>query len=77
MDTHNDHRTGANGQYTSNGRPHGSTSLTPFLVIEDTRAAIAFYRDVFGARVVDVTEMDGVVRAGEHACEIQARLTRW
>lgn len=65
MDTHNDHRTGANGQYTSNGRPHGSTSLTPFLVIEDTHAAIAFYRDVFGARVVDVTEMDGVVAHAE------------
>lgn len=51
----------ANGQYTTNGTPHGATSLTPFLVIQDARGAIAFYQDVFGARVVDVTEMAGVV----------------
>jgi PhnB protein len=51
----------ADGQYTSNGTPHGSTSLTPFLVIPDARGAIDFYRDVFDARVVDVTEMGGVV----------------
>jgi PhnB protein len=51
----------ADGQYTTNGTPHGATSLTPFLVIPDARGAIEFYRDVFGARVVDVTEMGGVV----------------
>jgi PhnB protein len=51
----------ADGEYTTNGTPHGATSLTPFLVIPDARGAIAFYRDVFGARVVDVTEMGGVV----------------
>ena len=53
--------TAATGQYTTDGTPHGATSLTPFLVITDARGAIAFYRDVFGARVVDVTEMGGVV----------------
>ncbi|HTN56106.1 MAG TPA: VOC family protein, partial [Microbacterium sp.] len=35
--------------------------LTPFLAIPDAAGAIAFYRDVFGARVIDVTEFGGVV----------------
>ena len=51
----------ADGEHTTNGTPHGATSLTPFLVIPNARGAIGFYRDVFGARVVDVTEMGGVV----------------
>lgn len=51
----------AHGEHTSHGVPHGSTSLTPFLCIPDARAAIDFYRDVFAARVVDVTEMGGVI----------------
>ncbi|MEU4771012.1 VOC family protein [Micromonospora sp. NPDC023644] len=49
------------GEHTTNGTPHGATSLTPFLAIPDARGAIDFYRDIFGARVVDVTEMGGVV----------------
>jgi len=53
--------TGVTGQHTTNGRPHSATSLTPFLAIPDARAALEFYRDVFGARVVDVTEFDGLV----------------
>ncbi|MFC5337563.1 VOC family protein [Leucobacter denitrificans] len=55
----------ASGEHTTNGRPHGSTSLTPFIVVERAREAIDFYRDVFGARVVDVTEMGGVVAHAE------------
>lgn len=51
----------ANGEHTTNGTPKAATSLTPFLVIPEARGAIDFYRDVFGARVVDVTEMAGVV----------------
>jgi PhnB protein len=51
----------ADGTYTTSGTPHGATSLTPFLAIPDARGAIAFYREIFGARVVDVTEMGGVV----------------
>lgn len=47
----------ATGAHTTDGLPHGSTSLTPFLAIAGAKEAIAFYRDVFGARVVDVTEM--------------------
>ncbi|MBS1699177.1 MAG: VOC family protein [Actinobacteria bacterium] len=52
---------GVTGRYTTNGRPNSATSLTPFLTIPDSRAAIDFYRDVLGARVVDVTEFGGVV----------------
>jgi PhnB protein len=51
----------ADGAYTTNGTPHGSTSITPFVVIPEARGAIDFYRDSFGARVVDVTEFGGVV----------------
>ncbi|MGC5331581.1 VOC family protein [Micromonospora sp. DT62] len=51
----------ADGEHTTNGTPHGATSLTPFLAIPDARGAIDFYREIFGARVVDVTEMGGVV----------------
>jgi len=47
----------ANGAHTVNGRPHGSTALTPHLVVSPATRAIAFYRDVLGARVVDVTKM--------------------
>ncbi|MFS2240781.1 VOC family protein [Microbacterium sp. OR16] len=52
---------GLTGTHTTDGRPNGSTTLTPFLAIPNAVAALAFYRDVFGARVVDVTEFDGVV----------------
>lgn len=51
----------ATGDYTTNGTPKGATSLTPFLVIPGARGAIDFYREIFGARVVDVTEMGSVV----------------
>lgn len=53
--------TAATGAHTTDGVPHGLTSLTPFIVVPRAREAIAFYREVFGARVVDVTEMGGVV----------------
>lgn len=53
--------TGVTGEHTTDGRPHGVSSLTPFLVVPRAAEAIAFYRDVLGARVVDVTEMGGVV----------------
>jgi PhnB protein len=51
----------ATGQHTTAGVPHGLTSLTPFLAIPRAAEAIAFYERVFGARVVDVTEMGGVI----------------
>ncbi|GAT72490.1 glyoxalase family protein [Microbacterium sp. HM58-2] len=49
------------GAHTTDGRPHGATALTPFLAIPRAKDAIAFYRDVFGARVIDVTEFGDVV----------------
>lgn len=52
---------GVSGDHTTRGKPHGVSAVTPFLAIEGAREAIAFYRDVFGARVIDVTEMGGVV----------------
>ncbi|HLS48767.1 MAG TPA: VOC family protein [Actinomycetaceae bacterium] len=51
----------AHGKHTDHGTPKGTSSLTPFLAIPNARQAIDFYRDVFGARVVDVTEMGGIV----------------
>lgn len=51
----------ATGQHTTNGTPHGYTSLTPFIVVPRAGEAIKFYADVFGARTLGVTEMGGVV----------------
>ncbi|MCF3139937.1 VOC family protein [Paenarthrobacter sp. AR 02] len=53
--------TAANGEHTTHGVPKGLTSLTPFLAVSNAKEAIAFYRDVFGTRVVGETEMGGVV----------------
>jgi PhnB protein len=49
----------ATDQHTTNGMPHGSTSLTPHVVVTPADKAMEFYRDVFGARVVDVTRIPG------------------
>ena len=51
----------AHGEHTDHGTPKGASSITPFLAIPNAREAISFYRDVFGARVADVTEMGGTV----------------
>lgn len=56
-----DTTTGLTGTHTTNGRPNSATSLTPFLAIPGAADAIAFYRDVFGATVIDTTEMGGIV----------------
>ncbi|MFJ4029950.1 VOC family protein [Paenarthrobacter sp. NPDC089989] len=53
--------TAAHGEHTNHGVPKGLTSLTPFLAVRNAKAAIDFYKDVFGARVVGTTEMGGVV----------------
>jgi PhnB protein len=52
---------GATGDHTTDGIPHGSTSLTPFLAIQGAAAAVEFYRSVFEARVVDQTDIGGVM----------------
>lgn len=54
-----DATTPAEGTYTTNGTPHGSTTLTPFLAVSPAGDAIAFYTEVFGARLEYSTEMPG------------------
>src|SRR5215207_2868276 len=49
----------ASGAHTTNGRPHGSTALTPHLVVAPADKALSFYQDVLGARVLDVTRFPG------------------
>lgn len=56
------------GQYVTNGKPHGSTTLTPFLVVNRPAEAIAFYETVFGAKAKSVTEWgEGSERMIVHA----------
>lgn len=43
------------GVHTTDGLPHGKTSITPHIVVSPARAALDFYQDVLGARLVDVT----------------------
>lgn len=61
MDTHTTPHQGITGLHTTDGLPHGSTSLTPFVAIARAAEALRFYQDVMGARVVDVTEWEGKV----------------
>lgn len=55
------HSTGVTGEYTTDGTPHGFTSLTPFLALRDPAGALRFYEEAFGATVLGVTEMGGMV----------------
>jgi PhnB protein len=57
--------TPANGEHTSNGRPTGYSSLTPFVAVSPARDAMTFYCDVFGATVVGVTEFGDVLAHAE------------
>ncbi|MDV8000675.1 VOC family protein [Rhodococcus sp. IEGM 1408] len=53
--------TGVTGKHTTDGIPHGRTSLTPFLALRDPSGALRFYEEAFGARIGGVTEMGGIV----------------
>lgn len=44
--------TPADGDHTTQGVPHGYTSLTPFIVVQPATDAIVFYREVFGVAVL-------------------------
>ncbi|HLU63171.1 MAG TPA: VOC family protein [Protaetiibacter sp.] len=57
--------TGVTGAHTTDGIPHGHTSITPFIALADARGAIAFYQEVFGARLVSATELGGAVSHAE------------
>lgn len=61
MENQEENTIGVTGTYTADGIPRGSTSLTPFLAIKNAANAVEFYRDVFGARFVDCTEIGGVM----------------
>ena len=51
----------ATGTHTENGRPRGHSSLTPHLVVSPAAQAVAFYREVFGAELVDETRFGEVI----------------
>lgn len=55
----------ATGEHTAGGRPVTHTSLTPHLVATPAREAIALYSAAFGARLVSITEMGGLVGHAE------------
>jgi PhnB protein len=59
--------TAANGEHTTDGRPHGFSTLTPFLAVSPAREAVRFYCDVFGATVVAATEFGDVLAHAELA----------
>ncbi|MFT4109708.1 VOC family protein [Propionicimonas sp.] len=59
--------TAANGTHTTNGRPNGFSTLTPFLAVSPAKAALAFYCEVFGATVVGTTEFGDVLAHAELA----------
>lgn len=52
---------GITGNHATAGVPNGVTALTPFLAVPGAAQALEFYMGVFGARVVDATELGGVV----------------
>lgn len=58
---------------STNGRPDGYTTLTPYLVVQPARHAIDFYASVFGATVVH--RMDGPDGRVQH-CELDLGLGR-
>ncbi|RZU66871.1 putative glyoxalase superfamily protein PhnB [Microterricola gilva] len=47
------------GLHTTAGLPHGKTSITPHIVVTPAAAALEFYRDVLGARIIDITRFPG------------------
>jgi len=49
----------ADGEHTVNGTPRGATSITPFVVVRQAAKALEFYCAVFGARLVDRTDLPG------------------
>ncbi len=51
----------ADGKYTTQGVPHGYTSLTPHLAVQPAADALEFYRSVFEARILDITRMGDVI----------------
>lgn len=57
--------TAAHGEFTTNGRPNGFSSLTPFIAVSPAHEALQFYCDVFGATVMGRTEFGGLLAHAE------------
>ncbi|MGA3564589.1 VOC family protein [Melissospora conviva] len=55
----------ATGRFTTGGRPHGRTALTPHIVVTPAAEAIEFYADVLGATVGPITCFGDVVAHAE------------
>lgn len=55
----------ANGTHTTNGRPNGYSTITPFLALDDPKSALDFYREVFEASVVSSQEVGGQITHAE------------
>lgn len=51
----------AHGEFTDNGRPKGFSTLTPFVALQDPDGAIDFYQKVFGAQLINSSEMGGKI----------------
>jgi len=51
----------ATGEHTTQGTPHGFTSLTPYLALQNPDGAMDFYRDVFGAEAISVLRHEGTI----------------
>jgi PhnB protein len=51
----------ATGKHTTNGVPHGYTSLTPHLAVSPASRALEMYASVFGMKVRDVMRMGDLV----------------
>ncbi|HET7414228.1 MAG TPA: VOC family protein [Arthrobacter sp.] len=58
MDTESTNQA-VNGAHTTAGRPHGFSSLTPYIAVTGAGEALDFYRHTFSAELVDCTEMPG------------------
>ncbi|WP_018178610.1 VOC family protein [Jongsikchunia kroppenstedtii] len=51
----------ATGEHTTKGTPHGVSAITPHIAVSRGMEALDFYRDVLGARILDVAEIGGIV----------------
>ncbi len=51
----------AHGAHTTHGIPHGSTSLTPHVVVQGAAQALEVYPRVFGVKVTDVSRMGDAI----------------
>ncbi|GAB3615444.1 VOC family protein [Okibacterium endophyticum] len=51
----------ATGEHTTRGMPHGSTSITPHIVVSRAADALDFYSRVLGARILDVTRFGDAI----------------